>query len=305
MPRWRVWNRKGLVTPPGLSSSLNPLSRRGVLLIGHGTRDAQGTAEFFQLGDRLAEQLTSDYLVRPCLLEFQKPDIAEAWETLVQNDCREITVAPLLLFSAGHAKSDIPAQVNVARERTERGKGVSIRYARAISRQVSMVQAVRERLRETLLDRDSPPPGNGDSSSSPEDERTAIIMVGRGSRDVCASTDMRVLSETVICGRASGVSIASEFGISRSGIATTFYAMAGPRLPDTLSTIAGSERFDRIVVHPHLLFSGRLYDAIVEQVRVIAEQHARIRFDVSRYLGPTSLVGQAMGARIREATPHG
>ncbi len=84
---------------------------RGVVLVGHGTRDAVGTEQFFQLSNRLAE-LLAPIPVEPALLEFQEPTIPQAWRSLVSRGVRHIHVAPLLLFAAGHAKDDIPDAIN-------------------------------------------------------------------------------------------------------------------------------------------------------------------------------------------------
>ena len=273
-------------------NAFTPLQPRGVLLIGHGTRDAAGTQEFFSLAERVAEELAADAVVRPCLLEFQKPDIAEAWASLMQARCTEIVVAPLLLFAAGHAKSDIPGEVDAARASTPSNDPITVSYAKPITRHPAMIAAVRERLRRSLQRTESDGP----------DSSTVVVMVGRGSRDVCATTDMRVLSETAIRGRVEGVSIADELRISPLGLSTTFYAMAEPRLPATLDEVARSGHFSRIIVHPHLLFSGRLYDAIVEQVATVAAEHPSIRFEISDYLGPTSAVAAAIAGRIRQTS---
>ncbi len=264
------------------------------MLVGHGTRDALGTAEFFRLSERLAECLSDDAVVCPCLLEFQRPSIPEAWRTLMANGVERVTVAPLLLFSAGHAKGDIPGEVATVQAATPGGDDVRVRYARPISRQAAMIEAVRARLKETL---------RSQLTAAESTPRTAVVMVGRGSRDVCASSDMRVLSEVAVRGRNAGSnsSLANEFAISSCGLFTTFYAMAEPRLPATLDKIAASGRFDRIVIQPHLLFAGRLYNAIEEQTQQIAAAFPSIQFDVSPYLGPCDFVVTAIAARIREA----
>ena len=269
------------------------MTPRGVLLIGHGTRDAIGTAEFFQLSDRLTERLAGSAIVRPCLLEFQQPTIAEAWCSLVNEGVCKVIAAPLLLFSAGHAKSDIPDEIAAAREKNPGSDHVAVSYSQPISRQSAMIDAVRSRLRQTLS-RGTQTLSRGTTTTG----RTAIVMVGRGSRDVCASSDMRVLSEVVVRGRdpLTGLSIAEEFQIPSDGLRTTFYAMATPRLPETLAEITQSGRFQRVIVHPHLLFAGRLYDAIVEQVSQAAG--CGIEFHISEYLGPSESIAAAVAARI-------
>ena len=265
------------------------LNRYGVLLVGHGTRDQRGTDEFFQLGEQLTAELDEHAIVAPCLLEFQKPTIAEAWRYLVDKQCVQVVVAPLLLFAAGHAKSDIPGEVESARQATK-SRSVDVVSCRPISRQAAIIDAIRERVRQCA----------GDSVESPK--RTAIVMVGRGSRDVCASADMRLLSEVALRGRDSrtGSRLADELAIGSDGLLTTFYAMAEPRLPDTLAQVAETDGYDRILVHPHLLFSGRLYDAIKRQVDEAAGRFPGVEFRVSDYLGPTREVARSIAGRIAE-----
>ncbi|MFG0288826.1 MAG: sirohydrochlorin chelatase [Rhodopirellula sp. JB044] len=286
--------------------TMDATSRRGVLLVGHGTRDEQGTDEFFQLGERLAQRMRGTAVVKPCLLEFQQPDIAAAWDSLMSAGCDRVTVAPLLLFSAGHAKSDIPGEVETARSKTPNGDNVEVRFAKPITRNAAMIEAVRSRLRKTLCRRpalaSSAPSQSSDVLGQPQ-PRTAVVMVGRGSRDPCATSDMRLLSEVAVrgTGRKNSPSLAAEFGLPSTGLWTTFYAMASPRLPETLEQVAGTGDFDRVIVQPHLLFAGRLYEAIQKQVGEAAERFPGMQFDVSEYLGPTDLVASALADRIAAA----
>ena len=292
-----------------------------ILLVGHGTRQASGTAEFFQFSELLAKTLPAGCLVRPCLLEFQSPTIAEAWRSLIEVQPRRVTVAPLLLFAAGHAKSDIPDEISRAAQQFPLHESPPIDFCPPISRQAALIAAVRERLTETLeqvpnADGRGPIDSGGRASRdvdalqslddvAPPSHRnrtdgvTAVVMVGRGSRDACATSDMRVLSEVALFGRSKNdPSLARQFEIDRDAVQTTFYAMAEPRLTQTLQQVAGSGRIDRVVVYPHLLFSGRLNDAIRRQVAEAAEQFPEIAFQVGDYLGPTKRVAEAVAARI-------
>ncbi|PHQ36044.1 sirohydrochlorin chelatase [Rhodopirellula bahusiensis] len=275
----------------------------GILLIGHGTRDQRGTDEFFELGDRLASYLAGRSIVQPCLLEFQSPTIDEGWRRLLDAGAERITVSPLLLFAAGHAKSDIPDAVEAVARQTNTLDRIA-GYSRPISRQSRMVELVRERLIESIesVATDHRSLGASGLAAIP----TAVVMVGRGSLDPCASSDMRLLTEVAVRGRmfpssnsqANAPSIADLHGIDRAGLVTTFYAMAQPRLPDTLEQIASTGQFGRIIVQPHLLFSGRLYDAIVRQAKEAATKFGEVEFVVSRYLGPNPKVAAAIAERI-------
>jgi sirohydrochlorin cobaltochelatase len=242
---------------------------RGVLLIGHGTRDALGTEQFFQLAERLATTL-SPLPVAPALLEFQSPTIDQAWQSLVERDVKHIHVAPLLLFAAGHAKDDIPAVIRGCQSRTP---AVTFDQSMPLSRHRSLVNLVVANLRQTLDRR---------SLRSP----TALVMVGRGNRDPCAQADMRVLSQVV----AARLDVAATY--------TAFYAMAEPKLRDVLSHVADRGEFDAIVIHPHLLFAGRLHDAIGKQVEESAHKFPHISFILAPYLGPVAEVATAIAHRI-------
>ncbi|MCC9657518.1 sirohydrochlorin chelatase [Rhodopirellula halodulae] len=282
----------------------------GVLLVGHGTRDPRGTEEFFQLGEKLAERMSHRFamrsIVQPCLLEFQSPTIEEGWRNLIDAGAGRIVIAPLLLFAAGHAKSDIPDEIRRVAEITGTLDRIS-GFSRPLSRQSELIRLVRNRLVESL--------GINQPSNDPKlEKRTAVVMVGRGSLDPCASSDMRLLTEVALRGKpvideienrsAAGLSLADAASLSSESVATTFYAMAEPRLPDTLRRIGKSGRFDRIIVQPHLLFSGRLYDAIVRQTEEAGDEFDEIEFVVSRYLGPVKEVADAILARVEEVVNH-
>ncbi len=246
------------------------------MLVGHGTRDAAGTAEFFQLGERLAEVL-APLPLQSCLLEFQRPTIAEAWQSLVDRGVQHIHVAPLLLFAAGHAKQDIPDALAACQVRTPT---VSFDQSRPISRHAAVIDLVVARIGQTLA-----------GSEANSADATALVMVGRGNRDPCAQADMKVLTEVV----------ADRF---RFRCATTaFYAMAQPAFPDVLAELAGGGEFQTIIVQPHLLFAGRLYQAICQQVAEAADRFPQVRFRTTDYLGPQQEIAAAIAARIRQIEP--
>jgi sirohydrochlorin cobaltochelatase len=243
--------------------------RRGILLIGHGTREKQGTDEFFELSQRLAN--LCPYPVAASLLEFQEPTIAQAWDSLVRQQVQHIHVAPLLLFAAGHAKSDIPDEIAKASAKT---LGITHDQCIPLSRARSIVELVQKRIETTLHSVPTPA------------FRTAILMVGRGSHDPCARSDMLVLSELI----RSRIPVAS--------VHTAFYAMTTPTVPEMLDEIASQPGIGSIVVHPHLLFQGRLFDAIAKQCEEAASRHPGVKFHLSNYLGPVDEIACAIAHRI-------
>ncbi len=72
----------------------------GLLLVGHGTRDARGLAEYQAIARQVAE-LADGFSVEACYLELAEPSIATAMQRLLEAGVRRVTVAPLLLVSRG------------------------------------------------------------------------------------------------------------------------------------------------------------------------------------------------------------
>lgn len=262
-------------------SSVPPNLNPGILLVGHGTRDELGTREFFQLSD-LLQQRCQPVAVEPSLLEFQSPTIPEAWQKLTDQGVTHVHVAPLLLFAAGHAKQDIPEMVlqciqadprNQA-DRRNQADSLTMDQSRPLSRHPSILKLTTQRIDEALRDSDADP------------NRTAVVMVGRGSYDPCASADMRVLTEII------------RHRMKLPNVVTAFYAMAEPRLPAVLRDVANTGNFDRVLVYSHLLFHGRLYQAIVKQTNEAAAEFPKIDFRCTDYLGANASVAEAIADRV-------
>ena len=246
----------------------------GVLLIGHGTRNESGTAEFFRLRDELAAQMPSTP-VQAALLEFQEPSIDAGWSMLVEQGVEHVHVAPLLLFAAGHAKQDIPSAIKESQKQTPE---ITYDQCRPLSRHSGILELVMSRVESCVAQLDT------------ARERTALVMVGRGSYDPCARSDMLILSHLI--------EHRSHFGCVR----TAFYAMSEPKLPDILEEIANQDLFDAVVIQPHLLFEGRLYQAIAKQVENASEKHPNLKWKISNYLGPHHQVARAIQTRISQVS---
>jgi len=285
---------------------------QGILLIGHGTRDRVGTEQFFQLASRLSD-LVSSIPVEAAFLEFQQPTIPAAWQSLLSRGVEHIHIAPLLLFAAGHAKEDIP---NIISQCCSATPGVSFDQSLPLSRHPAIIDLVAERIKKlgaappvTALPARSSRPSRreGDVRGARRESiaeplgkqaqkvarplnRTAVVMVGRGNDDPCAQTDMRLLSKVV----GHRLDVTETF--------TAFYAMAEPRFPDVLNRLASCGRFDSIIVHPHLLFEGRLHQAIIDQTNQVSVDYPTMQFRMSAYLGPVAEVAKAVADRIDQSS---
>ncbi len=270
------------MTTAGATTTAQPAKSRGVLLIGHGTRDTIGTDQFFELSNRLAFAV-DPMPVKAALLEFQQPTISQAWQALAELGIRHIHVAPLLLFAAGHAKQDIPQLIDQCSAATPE---ITYDQSLPLSRHQAIVDLVVQRVQQVLSGSVNQPDSATRMASL---SNTALVMVGRGSRDPCAQADLRVLAEL----------IDHRLGVAET--LTSFYAMAEPKFADQLQRVAASGRFEMIMVHPHLLFAGRLYQAIVDQTDEVAKAFPAIQFVIGQYLGPDQQVARAIADRINQS----
>ena len=106
-----------------------------LLIIGHGTRDATGVAQFRQLIGRVRDQ-SAGWLpaVDGGFIELAAPSVSEvvprlAGGKLANGGPAELVAVPLVLSAAGHGKGDIPAAL--AREQV-RHPGLRYRYGRPL-----------------------------------------------------------------------------------------------------------------------------------------------------------------------------
>lgn len=107
----------------GDMDSADPTCRHGLVLVGHGSRSSRSGEEMAQLAG-LVGRAAPDLLVDVGFLEMTDPPAGAVIDAVVRSGCRTVTVLPLVLLSAGHAKSDVPALVLGARHRHP---GVDIR----------------------------------------------------------------------------------------------------------------------------------------------------------------------------------
>ncbi len=250
----------------------------GLLLVGHGTRNELGLAEFHRLVRQVAE-MGAGYTVESCFLELAQPDIAAGVRRILERGVTRLMVAPVLLFAAGHAKRDIPAAVRAAignddkaaaGGRTAARDGLIIEQLGALECHQRIIELSTQRFREALADRPPIDPAN-----------TLLIMVARGSSVPEAIDKMHRFTEL----RRQRTPVGQ--------CQTCFVAAASPGFRETLAWAAQTNH-RRIVVQPHLLFTGEVLTEIDGAVREIAQRQPHREWIVTPHLGPSPLVAEAI-----------
>jgi sirohydrochlorin cobaltochelatase len=238
----------------------------GILIVGHGTRDRGGLAEFRTVVDEVARQ-AGDRVVEPCFLELAEPPIAEGVRRAVERGVSRLSVMPLLLFAAGHAKRDIPEALATE---AARHPDLEIRQTPPLESHPAILDLSLERYQAALVGR---PP-------IPASE-TLLLMVGRGSNDPEANAEMARFARLRYEGSPVG------------WLETCFIAMTEPKLEQSLE-VAAQMPFRRVVVQPHLLFCGELLEKVRRAVETTRSYSPNREWLVTDHLGPNPLMAAAI-----------
>lgn len=213
-----------------------------LLLVGHGSREDEGNAQFVDLVSQV-KSVVGLRLVEHCFIELAEPGIAAGIEACVRRGAQRVTVLPVTLLTANHAKVEIPEYLDAARERHP---GVGFHYGRPFGIDPLMMDILGDRLAEV------------EASHGPfERSETAVIVVGRGSSDPDANSDLAKVARLLL---------------EHEQVALTEICYTGVTLPDLPTVIRRIARlgYRRVVVLPYFLFTGVLIRRIagwVEQCR--------------------------------------
>jgi len=244
-----------------------------LFLAGHGSRDPEGTREFLRLVDLLRAE-APQRIIECGFLEFARPVISEGIERCVLRGAKTIAVLPGMLMAAGHAKNDIPSEIQEARQRHP---DVRFHYGRHLHLHPKIIELCRTRLEEAEL-----------AAAPTERTDTLLLVVGRGSSDPDANSDIFKLARLLGEGMGYGWS------------AGCFVGVTTPLLPEALEHTR-KMGFSRILVFPFFLFTGVLEKRIRQQTAEFAMLHRETEFLCASYLDAHPLLYEALAERAEEA----
>ncbi|QRK06622.1 NAD(P)H-dependent oxidoreductase subunit E [Archangium violaceum] len=255
-----------------------PQTRRGILFIGHGSRDEQAIAEVHRFVDAYREA-HPELPVRLGFVELTQPALPEALDAIA-SEVEEVLVVPLFLFTAKHVKNDIPLALATARKNHP---GVRFLAVKAFGVHPDLAQLAFERTQART-----------GQLSPQEAARTVVVMLGRGSSDPDANGDFYKLTRLY----------AERKGFAQ--VQPAFAGIAKPSLEEALEWVARA-RPERILVMPYLLFTGILLQKMHAQVALFAERYPWLRAEVAPHLADGSLLPlvEHVDRRIEEALAGG
>lgn len=245
---------------------------QAVLYVCHGTRDGEGkaqVAEFMELSMPKISVPIQEY----SFLELAKPAIEDGILRCIERGATKIAVQPLLLFSAGHAKRDIPRQIA---EMQKQFPNLSFSYGQPFGVHDAMVDILIDRMLE----------------KQPEIKKSArILLVGRGSSDPDVKRyfheiETRLMQKTSV-----------------SNISTCYLAACEPNVDEGLAAVMEDEKAEQIFIIPYLLFTGILMKRLERMVSSLS--HVNHKLFLCRQLHDHSNLVSLLKERVFEAVEKG
>lgn len=236
-----------------------PVMPTAILFIGHGSRDPEGIAEFLRLVE-LCRQRKPGVIVEHGFLELAAPSVSEGIERCVARGAKSIQVLPGILLEAGHARRDVPAEVERGRQRFP---GVAFHLGAPLHLHPRIIDLCQ--LRIQLAARDIEP------------RDTHLLVVGRGSSEAVANEDVGRLAVTLV------------ERLRLAGGSACYIDLARPTLADALEACAATE-MSRVIVLSFLLFTGTLEKRIKRLTSEFADSRARPEINYAGYLNAHPLL---------------
>ncbi|NEW06188.1 sirohydrochlorin chelatase [Paenibacillus sp. SYP-B3998] len=243
-----------------------------VLFVGHGSRDNEGNEEVRRFIAEIAAKMQGQ-IVETCFLEFVEPTIMQGIDRCIELGASRVVVIPIILFSAGHAKIHIPSAIDDAKIKYP---FVKFTYGRPIGVHDQILDILTSRVGDVGID------------SNEELEETALLIVGRGSSDPDANSDLFKISRLF------------WEKLKVKWVETAFIGVTAPLMD------AGIERCitlgaKRVVILPYFLFTGVLIQRMELMVQGFQEKYAEHEFQMAPYFGFHPLLQEILIGRAQEA----
>ena len=244
-----------------------------IVLAGHGSRDPDGIREFEALVS-LTQARGPGRLIKHGYLEFATPTIDEAVNAAIQGGASRIAMVPGVLLAATHAKNDMPSELLALKQAHP---GIEFHFGAAMDLHPKLLHLCQERIIQA----------EADSSKTVSRSDTCLVVVGRGTSDPDANSEISKLARML------------EEGM---GFGASFVCYAGTAKPLVVVGLEATAKLghSRIIVLPYFLFDGVLVKRIYEAADTLRARHPEIEVLKASYLGVHPHVADVFLERAQE-----
>ncbi|WP_096201130.1 sirohydrochlorin chelatase [Bacillus sp. FJAT-45350] len=249
---------------------------QAILYVGHGSRVKEGNYQFESFIERVKNVI--DFPIQEhCYIEIAEPSIKEGIALCMSKGATAITVIPVLLLSAGHAKVDIPIEIKEAKKKYPH---IKFTYGKPLGVEQNMIDIVGDRLIEGGL-------SVSDSFTFEERQEVSVLLVGRGSSDSDANSDLAKIARLIW----------EQYPVKEVEIC--YLAATRPNFDEGLTkVVSGSQQ--KIIVIPYLLFTGILMKRMEQKIQSIKQLTENKDIQLCNYLGYHRLLVNVLKKRIKE-----
>lgn len=246
----------------------------GIVIAGHGSRDADGIREFEQLVELVRER-APQHQVSHGYLEFAGPTIDQAISDQLSADAKQVVMVPGILLAATHAKNDLPGELlTFAREHPD----IDFHFGAPMGLHPLLLQLVQQRIVEA----------EATSTDTVRRDDTCLVLVGRGTTDPDANGEVAKFARMIEEGMGFGASYVCYSGTAK------------PLVADGLRA-AAKLGYARLIVVPFFLFDGILVKRIYDAADALQQREPDLEVLKAGYLGVHPNVADVLIARAQEA----
>ena len=246
----------------------------GIVIAGHGSRDADGIREFEQLVELVRER-APQHSVTHGYLEFASPTLDQAIAAHTVQNAKQIVMVPGILLAATHAKNDLPSELlTFARDHPD----TDFYFGAPLGLHPLLLQVMQQRIVEA----------EATSSNTIRRDDSCLVLVGRGTSDPDANGEIAKFARML------------EEGMGFGGSYVCYSGTAKPLVADGLRA-AAKLGYSRLIIVPFFLFDGILVKRIYDAVELMQQREPGLEVLKAGYLGVHPNVADVLIARAQEA----
>lgn len=257
-----------------------------LLLIGHGTHDETGVAEFGRFVhrlrcrlDRLVAEVTGGFITKA------RPPLSDSISSLVSRGHHHVVALPLSLTGDREALGDVPGTMALEQERHP-----TLEYdlARSLGPDPRVLRLLAERLADARAE--MPRLVTEDEPEFISPAETAVVLVGHGSTDPAVNAEVHRVSRLFWEAHAGDLLT----------VETAYVSHSRPGVPGGLERCRrlGAKR---VIVLPYVLFAGGVLERIWAQALAYGANHEGLDIRCAEVIGDCEGLADVVIDRYEEA----